>query len=213
MDKLVNELLTLLRELLAGQDRLLLSMPMPPTSKDALDTSPGVPSDQYVSPTAPNAPDVPQSRQAYSPHTATSPSSYSQADEMRQRNEMAEHPAFAPPAQVPKAFATARPFSSGVSPWMGLFRNDTNGGTIDNYSTQVRPALDQRSLNQQFNMDVYGLQRNAQIQNAALQQLNNRANSRAPQVIGTPQFYQNGGGYPYGAGGYGQGYGQGGYGQ
>ena len=34
-----------------------------------------------------------------------------------------------------KAFAKAAPFASGVSPYMGLFRNDTNGGTIDNYST------------------------------------------------------------------------------
>ena len=78
---------------------------------------------------------------------------------------------------------------------MGLFRNDTTGGTIDNYSTLVRPALDQRSMNQQFNMDIYGLERNARLQNAALQQMNRCNNSRAPQSIGTPQFYMNYGGY------------------
>ena len=61
---------------------------------------------------------------------------------------------------------------------MNLFRNDTNGGTIDNYSTYVRPALDQRSMNQQFNMDVYGLQRNQRIQDAVLQQLGRNYNSR-----------------------------------
>ena len=99
---------------------------------------------------------------------------------------------------------------------MNLFRNDTNGGTIDNYTTFVRPQLNQRSLNQQFNMDIYGLDRIQKIQNAALQQFG-RNYSPAPQYIGTPQFYQNYGNYyqgGYGQGGYGQGgYGQGGYGQ
>ena len=98
---------------------------------------------------------------------------------------------------------------------MNLFRNDTNGGTIDNYSTSVRPALDQRSMNQQFDMDLYGLQRNQRIQSAALQQLG-RNYSRAPQAVGTPQFYMNYGNYypgSYGPNNYGQGpYGAGGYG-
>ncbi len=94
-----------------------------------------------------------------------------------------------------------QPYSSGVSPYMNLFRNDTAGGTIDNYSTYVRPALDQRSMNQQFNMDVYGLQRNQRIQSAAMQRLG-REYSREPQSIGTPQFYRNYGNF-YSPGGYG----------
>jgi hypothetical protein len=168
-----------------------------------------VPADQYATPTSQNSTGIPTSRRAYSPRTAESPTSYAAADQMRQVTEAAAHPAYVPQAAPPaKAFATARPFSSGVSPYMNLFRNDTSGGTIDNYSTYVRPALDQRSLNQQFNMDVYGLQRNAQIQSAALQQLG-RNNSRAPQTIGTPQFYQNYGNYYPG---FWQGQGQPGYG-
>lgn len=100
---------------------------------------------------------------------------------------------------------------------MNLFRNDTNGGTIDNYSTYVRPALNQQSTNQQFNMDLYGLQRNQKIQSAILQQLGRDYNWCAPQSIGTPQFYMNYGNYypgSYGPNNYGQGpYGAGGYGQ
>jgi hypothetical protein len=90
-----------------------------------------------------------------------------------------------------KAFANQKVFTSGVSPYMNLFRNDTNGGTIDNYSTYVKPALEQQKTNQQLGMDIYGLERNARIQNANLQRLDRR--SRAPQSVGTPQFYQKGG--------------------
>jgi hypothetical protein len=175
----------------------MLPMPSAPTSRDAdLNLGPPVPADQFASPTAQNRPGLPMSRRAGSPRGADSPTSYAVADQMRQATEAAAHPVYAPQAgPPPKAFATARPFSSGVSPYMQLFRNDTSGGTIDNYSTFVRPALDQRSLNQQFNMDVYGLQRNAQIQNAALQQLNRNA-SRVPQSIVTPQFMNYGNYYP-----------------
>jgi hypothetical protein len=55
-------------------------------------------------------------------------------------------------------------------------------------------------------MDLYGLERNQKIQNAALQQMS-RGNSRAPQSIGTPQFYMNYGnfypGYQQGSNGQG----------
>ena len=66
---------------------------------------------------------------------------------------------------------------SGVSPYMELFRNDTNGGTIDNYTTLVRPALTSRSMNQQFGSDISACTRNARLQDAALQQMN-RATTR-----------------------------------
>jgi hypothetical protein len=87
-----------------------------------------------------------------------------------------------------KAFTGQKVFSSGYSPYMGLFRNDTNGGTIDNYTQYVRPALDQQTINQKTNMDIYGLERNARIQNSALQQMNR--SPRTLQPIATPQ-YQN----------------------
>ena len=199
--------------------------PLPPTVRES-DLMPGpLPVDPFSSPTTPKLVDLPPTRMAYSPRTAQAPSMYDQTQQMREQIDTAVHPSYAPQAAPAKAFADARPYSSGVSPYMNLFRNDTAGGTIDNYSTYVRPALDQRSMNQQFNVDLYGLERNQRIQNAALQQLG-RTYSCAPQSIGTPQFYGNYGNYypgsygpsnigqgPYGAGGYGAGYGGGGYGQ
>jgi len=115
---------------------------------------------------------------------------YSDADQMRQRNEAALHPAFAQQPPVTKAFASARPFTSGVSPYMNLFRTGTNNGTIDNYTTLVRPALQQMALNQTVSNDIFGLQRSARLQNAALQQLNQ---PRTLQSVGTPQYYMNSG--------------------
>jgi hypothetical protein len=193
-----------------------MQFPLPPTVRES-DLIPGPgPVDPYVSPNAPKPINIPPARQAWSPRTAESPSTYSEANDIRDRIAAATHPAYTDQPPPPKAFAEARPFSGGVSPYMNLFRNDTNGGTIDNYSTFVRPQLAQRSLNQQYNMDLWGLQRIQRIQNDALQQLG-RNYSNAPQYIGTPQFYQNYGNYYQGGyyqGGYGQGgYGQGGYGQ
>ena len=63
--------------------------------------------------------------------------------------------------------------SSGVSPYMQLFRNDTAGGTIDNYTTLVRPQLQQQRMNQQFGTDIWGLQRDARIQQSSLQRMQN----------------------------------------
>ncbi|MBN1393915.1 MAG: hypothetical protein JW959_02705 [Pirellulales bacterium] len=99
-----------------------------------------------------------------------------------------------------KAFSAVNPYSSGVSPYMNLFRNDTSAGTIDNYTTLVRPALEQRAANQQFNMDIYGLERRARIQQHSLQQMQQR--ERTLQGVGTPQYYMNYGGF-YGNQGYG----------
>ena len=108
------------------------------------------------------------------------------------------YPGFAIPAAPTKPFANARPFASGVSPYMGLFRNDTNGGTIDNYSTLVRPALDQRSMNQQFNLDIYGLERNARLQNRALQDIDRYNQSRSHRKASAHRSFTGsfGGYYP-----------------
>lgn len=92
-----------------------------------------------------------------------------------------------------KAFNNYQSPPSGVSPYMNLFRNDTANGTIDNYTTLVRPALQQQSSNQQFGHDIFGLQRNVRIQNAALRQMDR--NTRNLQGVGTPQYYMNYGGY------------------
>ncbi len=92
-----------------------------------------------------------------------------------------------------KAFSTYNPFSSGVSPYMNLFRRDTSGGTVDNYTTLVRPALEQRAANQRFNMDIFGLERRARLQQHSLQRM--EQTDRTLQGIGTPQYYMNYGGY------------------
>jgi hypothetical protein len=90
---------------------------------------------------------------------------------------------------IEKAFSSYRP-TSGVSPYMNLFR--TNTGGVDNYNTLVRPELEQRRLNQQFNRDIGGLERNA---NQQLLEIRRRyeATHRQPvdnsQGVSTPQFY------------------------
>lgn len=106
----------------------------------------------------------------------------------------------APPASMPdKAFSGYRP-TSGVSPWLNMFRRDSLG-TVDNYTTLVRPQLDQRYLNQQFGQDIGGLERNARMQGYNLMQQNQQ--QRSLQGVGTPQFYMNYGNY-YQYQGYGQ---------
>jgi hypothetical protein len=111
----------------------------------------------------------------------------------QQRSELAS-------ATVPqKAFANVQPPPPAVSPYMNLFRSGTSNGTIDNYTTLVRPALQQQTVNQQFGNDIFGLQRYQRIQGAALQQIDR--NPRVLQGVSTPQYYQNNGS-PYNNGGY-----------
>ena len=98
-------------------------------------------------------------------------------------------PSSGPPAE--KAFAGYRP-TSGVSPWMNIFRRDSLG-TVDNYTTLVRPELEQRYLNQRFGNDIGGLERNTRLQGMSLQQINQQ--NRTLEGVGTPQFYMNYGNY------------------
>jgi hypothetical protein len=170
-------------------------MPTPPTGvgRDAEYRNPWAAVNPSGDPSAPTFPQIPTSRQSYQPHNVYSPSYYEQRS--YERKESSPYSNFGSGAVPDKPFAKAQPFASGVSPYMGLFRNDTAGGTIDNYTTFVRPALDQRSMNQQFNVDIYGLERNARLQQAAMRQREREDNSRTPQSISTPQFYMNYGGY------------------
>jgi hypothetical protein len=113
---------------------------------------------------------------------------YRGALEQRLYNQTLGNPSYS--AQTAeKAFANQKVITSGVSPYMNLFRNDTAGGTIDNYSTFVRPALEQQSMNQKFGQDIYGLERNARIQSTYLQRLQQRP--RTSQSITTPQYYRS----------------------
>ena len=93
-----------------------------------------------------------------------------------------------------KAFGGYRP-TTGVSPYMNLFR--LGGDTIDNYTSLVRPQIEQRFLNQQFNREIRGLEGNTRMQRVDLQQLY-RANQTL-QGVATPQFYMNYGNYYQGA--------------
>ena len=95
-------------------------------------------------------------------------------------------------SNVDKPFAAYRP-QSGVSPYLNLFR--TGAGGQDNYSTLVKPQIDQRFANQQFGQNIYGLERDTRRQGANLQQLNRQQQTQATQGVGTPQFYMNTGGY------------------
>jgi hypothetical protein len=144
----------------------------------------------------------PQASGAYGPAASRIP----MAPTWRQpsaASSMAASPAYSPFAEqqqrlaaawMPqKAFGSYQPPPSGSSPYMNLFRTGNNNGTIDNYTTLVRPALQQQNANQQFGNDIYGLQRAERIQRAAIQQVNPQ--SRYLQGVGTPQYYMNAGGY------------------
>lgn len=85
--------------------------------------------------------------------------------------------------------------SSGVSPYMNLFR--VGGETIDNYTSLVRPQIEQRFLNQQFNREIRNLDNTSRMQRVDLQQLY-RSNETL-QGVATPQFYMNYGNYYQGA--------------
>jgi len=139
-------------------------------------------------------PEMPTSRRVNSPRTAYAPSMYESVTGQRRQTQQSIHPSSISQPAPEKAFASYRPYSSGVSPYMNLFRNDTAGGTIDNYTTFVRPALDQRSMNQQFNMDLYGLERNSRLQQSAMRQMSQGA-ARQLQGVGTPQYERSFGNY------------------
>jgi hypothetical protein len=145
---------------------------------------------------------------------------YNLAGQQQQRLGLPAPGSLAPPGPPPpqKAFGpVVNPYSATnyYSAYMNLFRTD-NGGTIDNYSTLVRPALQQQSINQQYGADIYGLDRQYRIQQAMQQSPYNVP--RTLQGVGTPQYFMNFGRFYQGSSSYfappvsGQGYGYGSYG-
>lgn len=142
----------------------------------------------------------------YAPRTYDT-STYTEMDQRRAMSQYNAHPGFAPTQPIEKPLANVRLNTNGVSPWMNLYRNNHDNGTVNNYYTLVKPALDQRSMNQQFSTDIYGAERNNRIQAAAMRQLNS-ANQRTLQSVGTPQFQMNYGNYYPGYGQQGQAVGQ-----
>jgi hypothetical protein len=77
------------------------------------------------------------------------------------------------PAASPKPFSDYSR-TSGISPYMNLFRTDNNLGRVDNYNTLVRPLLQQRQMNRQTQLDVRSLRSGSGAQGSQLQELNRR---------------------------------------
>ncbi|NLF08120.1 MAG: hypothetical protein GX594_09105 [Pirellulaceae bacterium] len=177
------------------------AMPTSPTQPD----STGLPLPPTADPNAPRAaqPQATAGPQMPAPPTGQYPAAAARpaTDATRRSGYGAgRNPSFSGSAahRERKAFANVNPYSSGISPYMNLYRRDT--GDIDNYNTLVRPALEQRAANQQFNMDIYGLERSARLQQHSIQQM--RQYDRTLQGVATPQYHMNYGGYynnsPYG---------------
>jgi autotransporter-associated beta strand protein len=85
--------------------------------------------------------------------------------------------------QAPAAttLGIAKPFSNyaaspAVSPWMNLYRNGTANGTIDNYTTLVRPELAQQAAGQNWNSPTGG------PQNSVLQQRQPAMGGRGQEI-------------------------------
>ncbi|MBU4271397.1 MAG: hypothetical protein KKA28_06000 [Planctomycetes bacterium] len=178
-------------------------LPLSPTSDPTLTEGPGQGQDAMDQPFGSGGPQMPVAPTSQGrPSPSYSSGRGSSGAMQRPSSRSTPQPSFggsAGPTQ--KAFSTYNPFSSGVSPYMNLFRRDTDMGTVDNYTTLVRPALEQRAANQRFNMDIFGLERRARIQQHSIQRM--EQTDRTLQGIGTPQYYMNYGGY-YGNSGSGQ---------
>ena len=114
--------------------------------------------------------------------------------QLQQMRMDAARQATSPTAQpVSKAFSGVQPNTGGVSPYMNLFRNGNGGGTIDNYSTLVRPELEQRRANQKFGNDINGLEINSRVQGFHINQLNRETQNL--QGVKAQQYFMNYGDY------------------
>ncbi|MEN6405087.1 MAG: hypothetical protein ABFC77_01320 [Thermoguttaceae bacterium] len=185
------------------QQNLMPSAPTESAGPDAGMNQPTAPTSGFINPMpGQRAPTAPTERRSnMSDSGGYRPSSYSSLGSRAPSQSMPSGTAsfMTPPATaVPqatatqeKAFSGYRP-TSGISPYMNLFRRDS-GGTVDNYTTLVRPESDQRFLNQRFGNDIRGLQNSTRTQGINLQNLNQQ--NRTLQGVGTPQYYMNYGNY------------------
>jgi hypothetical protein len=98
--------------------------------------------------------------------------------------------ATAPSAQQPsKAFSGVQMNTGSSSPYMNLYRTGTNNGTIDNYTTLVRPQFNQQRTNQQFGADINSLENATRVQGFSLNQLNRDTHNL--QGVKYQQFFMN----------------------
>ena len=84
-------------------------------------------------------------------------------------------------AVSPKPFSDYSP-RSPVSPYMDLFRTNTQLDGIDNYNTLVRPQLQQRQMSRQTQLDLHSLRSRSGAQGTQLRELNRRTDT----LQGTP---------------------------
>jgi hypothetical protein len=86
------------------------------------------------------------------------------------------------PLRANKPFTGYRP-PPAVSPYLNLFRNDTDGGLVDNYTTLVRPFVDQQMTNQMIGGQIQGLQGATRTQGRALQRMGQQIGTGAPEYF------------------------------
>jgi hypothetical protein len=169
---------------------------LPPTaggSSSAETTSGGRPSGIFGPMNVPNSPtrarpDLPQSY-----------SSMQAIQQQNRRMSAARSSAAASPQLTPKPFSGYHQATTGVSPYLNLFRSGTNGGTIDNYTTLVRPELEQRRMNQQFGADIHGLENSSRVQGLNILRLDR--DTQNVRGINATQYFMNYGDFYPNAGG------------
>lgn len=138
---------------------------------------------------------VPTSPTRARPGESDSYSSMRTAEEQNRRQAASRNAASTAPAQMAeKPFGgQASVNSSGISPYMNLFRTGNNNGTIDNYTTLVRPELDQRHANQKFGADIHSLENSTHVQGLNIRQLNRE--TQTLQGVNATQYFMNYGDY------------------
>jgi hypothetical protein len=165
---------------------------LPPTANAATAESAGGRTSGLSGPNS-----VPTSPTRARPGEAQSYTSMHAAEEQNHRMAASRNAASAPAQLTPKAFSGVAPSSSGSSPYMNLFRSGSNNGTIDNYTTLVRPELDQQRANQKFGADIHGLENSTHVQGMNIRQLNR--DTQTLQGVNATQYFMNYGDYYQGA--------------
>jgi hypothetical protein len=128
------------------------------------------------------------------------PQSYTSMQTITQQNRIqsaARNATAASPQLTAKPFSGSTQRSSTTSPYMNLFRSGNSNGTIDNYTTLVRPELDQQRANQKFGADIHGLENSTHVQGLNIQQLNR--DTQSLQGVNATQYYMNYGDFYQGA--------------
>ncbi len=160
---------------------------LPPTAaapKSGAAMGGGQPSGFYGQSRLPYSPTHPQ------PGQARSYNSQQDAQLLQMRLQAAQQ-ATSPTVQQPasKAFSGVQMNTGGSSAWMNLYRTGNNNGTIDNYTTLVRPQIDQRQANQRFGADINSLESLSRVQGFHLNQLNRDTHNL--QGVKYQQYFMN----------------------